>query len=304
MNDITLTNTNLDLKLNVDSFLNYIDVSKKTIVTYQIALKQFIGYLYQKVIKQPNRDDIIAYREHLKEYLKPTSVNSYMIAVRNLYKWMEYEEITKDITKNVKGVKLEQRHLKRGLSKEEIQKVLSVCKDTREELIIKLMITCALRVNEVVNIQLEDFYDDKGTIMLRVLGKGRDGLKQDSVKIDERIYDLIKKYIQEYKIKDYLFVSTSRNNNGGMLTTKTIRLIVTDLFKKAGLDMNMISQHSCRHSSCEILLQNGMPINEVSDFMRHKNIATTMIYSKELNKRESIASNIICDIFSKGESNE
>ena len=304
MNDIILTNNNLDLKLNVDSFLKYIDVSKKTIETYQIALKQFVGYLYQKGIKQPSRDDIIAYREHLKEYLKPTSVNGYMIAVRNLYKWMEYEEITKDITKNVKGVKLEQRHLKRGLSKEEIQKVLSVCKDTREELIIKLMITCALRVNEVVNIQLDDFYDDKGTIMLRILGKGRDGIKQDSVKIDERIYDLIKKYIQEYKIKDYLFVSTSRNNNGGMLTTKTIRLIVTDLFKKAELDMNMISQHSCRHSSCEILLENGMSINEVSEFMRHKNIATTMIYSKELNKRESIASNIICDIFSKGESNE
>lgn len=303
MNDITLTNNNLDLKLNVDSFLKYIDVSKKTIETYQIALKQFIGYLYQKGIKQPNRDDIIAYREHLKEYLKPTSVNSYMIAVRNLYKWMEYEEITKDITKNVKGVKLEQRHLKRGLSKEEIKKVLSVCKDTREELIIKLMITCALRVNEVVNIQLNDFYDDKGTIMLKVLGKGRDGIKQDSVKIDERIYELIKKYIQEYNIKDYLFVSTSRNNNGGMLTTKTIRLIVTNLFKKAGLDMNMLSQHSCRHSSCEILLENGMSINEVSEFMRHKNIATTMIYSKELNKRESMASNIICDIFSKGESN-
>lgn len=295
MNDITLTNNNLDLKLNVDSFLKYIDVSKKTIETYQIALKQFIGYLYQKGIKQPNRDDIIAYREHLKEHLKPTSVNGYMIAVRNLYKWMEYEEITKDITKNVKGVKLEQIHLKRGLSKEEIQKVLSVCKDTREELIIKLMITCALRVNEVVNIQLDDFYDDKGTIMLRVLGKGRDGIKQDSVKIDDRIYDLIKKYIKEYNIKDYLFVSTSRNNNGGMLTTKTIRLIVTNLFKKAGLDMNMLSPHSCRHTSVELALESGMSIQEVSESVRHKNIATTMIYSKELNKRESKFANILAD---------
>lgn len=295
MNDIKLTNTNLDLKINIDSFLKYIDVSKKTVETYQIALKQFIGYLYQKGIKQPSRDDIMAYRDHLKEYLKPTSVNSYMIAVRNLYKWMEYEEITKDVTKNVKGVKLEQRHLKRGLSKEEIRKVLSVCKDTREELIIKLMITCALRVNEVVNIQLDDFYDDKGTIMLRVLGKGRDGIKQDSVKIDDRIYDLIKKYIQEYNIKDYLFVSTSRNNNGGMLTTKTIRLIVTDLFKKAGLDMNMLSPHSTRHTSVELALESGMSIQEVSESVRHKNIATTMIYSKELNKRESKFANIIAD---------
>lgn len=120
--------------------------------------------------------------------------------------------------------------------------------------------------------------------------------------INERILNVekgngnvIKKYIKEYNIKDYLFVSTSRNNNGGMLTTKTIRLIVTDLFKKAELDMNMLSPHSTRHTSVELALESGMSIQEVSESVRHKNIATTMIYSKELNKRESKFANILAD---------
>lgn len=297
MQEIILKQKNdLEVENYVDKFLNYIDVSDKTVETYKIALRQFCSYLHEKGIKNPTREEIIEYREYLKEYLKPTSVNAYLIAIRNLYNYLEYEGITKNITKNIKGIKLEQRHLKRGLSQEEIQKVLSVCKDERERLIIKLMITTALRCNEVVNIQLEDFYEDKGVAMLRVLGKGRDNIKQDIVKIDDRLLEDIKTYIQNYNITDYLFVSTSNNNKGGKITTKTIRLIVTDLFKKAGLDMDMLSAHSTRHTSCELALENGLDLREVSEFMRHKNISTTIIYSKELDKRNSMVANTLANV--------
>ena len=297
MQEIILKEKNeLEVENYVDKFLNYIDVSNKTVETYKIALRQFCGYLHEKGIKNPTREEIIEYREYLKEYLKPTSVNAYLIAIRNLYNYLEYEGITKNITKNIKGIKLEQRHLKRGLSQEEIQKVLSVCKDERERLIIKLMITTALRCNEVVNIQLEDFYEDKGVAMLRVLGKGRDNIKQDIVKIDDRLLEDIKTYIQNYNITDYLFVSTSNNNKGGKITTKTIRLIVTDLFKKAGLDMNMLSPHSTRHTSCELALENGLDLREVSEFMRHKSLNTTLVYSKELDKRNSMVANTLANV--------
>ena len=297
MQEIILKEKNeLEVENYVDKFLNYIDVSDKTVETYKIALRQFCSYLHEKGIKNPTREEIIEYREYLKEYLKPTSVNAYLIAIRNLYNYLEYEGITKNITKNIKGIKLEQRHLKRGLSQEEIQKVLSVCKDERERLIIKLMITTALRCNEVVNIQLEDFYEDKGVAMLRVLGKGRDNIKQDIVKIDDRLLEDIKTYIQNYNITDYLFVSTSNNNKGGKITTKTIRLIVTDLFKKAGLDMNMLSPHSTRHTSCELALENGLDLREVSEFMRHKSLNTTLVYSKELDKRNSMVANTLANV--------
>jgi len=280
----------------VKRFLDYIDVSPKTIETYKIALRQFTSYLDRNNISNPTREQIIEYREQLKEYLKPTTVNSYLIAIRNLYQWLEYEEITKDITKNIKGIKLENRHLKRGLSLEEISKVLSVCKDTREELLVKLMINLGLRCNEVVNIELNDFYDDKGIIMLKVLGKARDGLKQDPIKVDNRLFELIKKYVKEYDIQDYLFVSNSNHNHNGKLTTKTIRYIITNLFKKAELDMSKLSTHSTRHTTCELLLENGMPIQEVSEFLRHRQVSTTLVYSKELDQRNSLASNKLADI--------
>lgn len=299
MNQLFIKNGNSEIfsvTNYVNEFLNYIDVSEKTKETYKIALKQFCEYLLGKGINTPTREDIIEYREELKKEHKPNTVNSYLIAIRNLYDYLEYEGITKNITKKIKGIKLEQKHLKRGLSKDEIEKVVNVCKDLREELMIKMMINLGLRCNELVNIQLEDFYDDKGVIMLKVLGKARNGLKQDSIKVDDRLFDLIKDYVEAYDIKDYLFTSTSNHNKGGKLTTKTIRVTITDLFKRAELDMNMLSSHSTRHSTCELLLENGVDLREVSQFMRHRSINTTTIYAKEINQRNSQTSNLLANL--------
>ena len=295
-NELELKNNNvLNMKTLMERYLNYIDVSDNTTKTYNIGLIQFNEYLKENNIKEPTREDVINFREYLKVDHKPNTVNAYLIAVRNFYSWLEYEDITKDITKKIKGIKLERIHLKRGLSKEEINQVLNVCKDKRETLLIKLMLTCALRINEVANIQLQDFYDDKGVIMLRILGKARNGLKQDSVKIDNRIFDLIKEYCNEYQPSDYLFYSTSNHNKGGKVTTKTLRLIINELFKRANLDMEMLSPHSTRHTSVELALESGISIQEVSEFVRHKSIITTMQYSKELNQRNSTIANTLGD---------
>lgn len=296
MNNIVLKrNDELVIEPLIKRFLNYIDVSDNTIKSYNVGLIQFNEYLKENNIKTPTREDVIAFREQLKETHKPNTVNAYLIAIRNFYSWLEYEDITKDITKKIKGIKLERHHLRRGLSQEEIKDVLSVCKDTREELIIKLTLTCALRVNEVRNIRLEDFYNDKGVIMLRVLGKARDGLKQDSVKIDDRIFELIKQYCREYDVKDYLFFSTSNNNKGNMMSTVSFRKIVNNLFKRANLDMDMLAFHSLRHSACEMLLENNTPVQDVSEFMRHKSISTVINYSKELNVRKNTMTNTLGD---------
>lgn len=295
MENLILNNSKIEISNLIKKYLEYIDVSDNTANTYNVGLMQFNEYLKANAIKEPTREDIINFREILKETHKPTTINTYLIAIRNFYNWLEYEGICKDITKKIKGIKLEQIHLKRGLSKEEIAKVLSCCKDDRELLLVQLMISCALRVNEVVNITINDFYNDNGVVMLKVLGKGRDGIKQDLVKIDNRIYDLIKEYVRKYQITDYLFTSSSNHNKNGKLTGKTIRYIITNLFKKANLDMNMLSTHSTRHTSCELALANGFDIKEVSEFMRHKNIQTTIRYSKEIDKRESMIANNLCD---------
>lgn len=291
MNGIMKNNNQNLVVLNynnlIERFLNYIDVSTNTLQTYKRCLKQFMLYLNENNIKNPTREDILNWKEYLMQNNKPNTVNLYLVSVKSLFKWLEYEEITKDITKNIKSITMERKHLKRGLSKEEIKLVLDNCKDIREELLFKLMITCALRENEVVNIRLNDFYKEYDATLLKIMGKGRNGYKSDIVRIDDSLLDLIEIYCKKYNISDYLFTSTSNNNNGGKLNTITIRRLITGLFKKANLDMNKLSTHSTRHSAVELALESGMPIQEVSEMVRHSNISTTMIYTKEIKQRES-----------------
>lgn len=301
INDICRIRTNSEKIFSFsqlkEDFLNYQDVCSNSIETYNRALKQFCVYLEENNIARPTREDIINWREELKETHKPTTINSYLIAVRNFFKYLEYKGIYENITENVKGIKLESNHLKRGFTQEELKKILDVCKNDREKIITLLTFSCALRSSEVVNIRLEDFYLDNGVVMLKVLGKGRDGYKQDSVKIDSRLLEIIKRYIKDNDVTDYLFTSTSNRSKGQKLNTKTIRQEFRKIFKKADIeDIDNVSFHSFRHASVTISLENGMSIQEVSEAVRHKSIATTMIYKNELDKKNSTFSNSLCDI--------
>ena len=60
--------------------------------------------------------------------------------------------------------------------------------------------------------------------------------------------------------------------------------------------MNMLSPHSTRHTSCELALENGLDLREVSEFMRHKSLNTTLVYSKELDKRNSMVANTLANV--------
>ena len=292
-NDLVLREQRLAIPELIEKYLQFIDVSSNTEKTYNVGLKQYYNYLINNNIQNPTRDTIIEFRTYLLEEHKPNTVNSYLIAIRNFYQWLDYEGISKDISKKIKGIKLENIHLKRGLSVEEIQRLINCCEDLKEEVLLKLMLTCGLRVNEVRNIQLEDFYRDGESIMLKILGKGRAGLKQDRVKIDSRLFELIQKYIVLYHITDYLFVSNSNHNKGGMLSDMSIRRAINKLFKKANIDDDMITPHSIRHTTVEQALESGHSIHEVSEFIRHKSIETTMRYSRELDRKNcNICENI------------
>lgn len=282
MNEI-VNRTNLNIYELKEKYLNYIDVSDNTVKTYEVGLLQFINYLQQNDISFPQRKDIINFRNYLEQYHKPTTVNSYIVAVRNFFAWLEYEGFAKDIAKNVKGMKVSNEHKRLSLTVEQCKEVLGNVKDLREKVLFLLATTCGIRANEIVNIRVEDFKEKEGKVCLYLLGKGRD-YKQDYVIITPDILDLIKEYIKVYNISDYLFVSSSNNNKNGKLTTKTIRLMIKDMFARVGIVGDEYSCHSLRHTFATLSIQGGKDIREVSQALRHKNIQTSMIYLHDMER--------------------
>lgn len=295
-NEIITENNFIERKEQLmDAFLRYIDVSLKSQKTYRNGLNSFYEYICTNNIQKPTREDILAFREYIKKNLSISTVNTYMIGVRNFFKWLEYAGIYKNITENVKGVKIGNSHKKEILTQEQCKLILEQAKDSRERAIFLLAITCGLRANELVNIRLSDFKIKQDKICLYVLGKDRD-FKEDFVIIDNNVYKYIQEYIQEYSINDYLFVSTSNHNNNGKLTTKTIRLIVKNMFKRIGIDSKDCSLHSCRHSFATLSIKSGQDIREVSQALRHKSISTTTIYLHDLEKINNTCSSSVSNL--------
>lgn len=279
----------------INKFLNYIDVSDNTLETYKRSLKQFWLYVCENNITNPTRDDVLEWKEYLIENNKPNTVNLYLVSVKNFYKWLEYEEITKDITKNIKSMKISAEHLREAFNLEQIKCMLENCRDLREKMIITLTFSCGIRANELVNIRLSDFKEKNGVLVLYVLGKGRE-YKQDYVVIPESLKNMITNYIKEYEIKDYLFVSTSNHNKGGKITTKTIRCIANNLFEKCGLKDQEHSFHSLRHSFATESIKSGSDIREVSQALRHKSLNVTMKYLHDLERTKNKCSTNVASL--------
>lgn len=272
----------------IQKFLEYIDVSDNTIKEYSAGLKRFFQYCFEKNITQIERKDIIEFREELKALQKsPATINLYLASVKSFFKWLEYEGLYKDVTRNIKALPIERQHKREGVTVEQLKQMLSVCKDTRERLIILIASSTGLRCNELTNIRVQDFVDKNGVICLYVLGKARQGQRTDYVVISNEIYEEVKSYIQSNNITEYLFVSTSNNNKGNIMSTKAVRNIVNKIYAKVGLDPSLYVFHSLRHGFCNISLTNNIDIVEVSKAMRHKSIQTTMNYVRDIEAKDN-----------------
>lgn len=275
-----------------EEFLNYIDVSDLTEQSYASGIKQFGYYLNEMGIKNPTREDVIAFREELKKEHSVATVNAYLSSISAFFKYLEHKGIYEDITNNVKHLTDTNLHKRKFLTIEDCKYILENCKDLREKTIFMLTLNCGLRANEVVNIQLKDFKEINNKVCLYVLGKGRD-YKQDYVIVENNVYETIKKYIQEYNITDYLFVSSSNHNTNGKLTTRSIRRIVNNMYERLGIKEEQLTFHSIRHSFATISIENGADIREVSQAMRHRSINTTQRYLHDLEMINNSCSNIV-----------
>jgi integrase/recombinase XerC len=287
---------NIDSKLSIkdykEEFLKFVDVSNFTLESYSSGIKQFIKYLDKKGISVPEREDVIAFRDEEKELNSVATANSYLSSLRAFFQYLEYNGIYKNITLNVKSLKDTTIHKRKFLTVETCKELLNNCKDLREKVLFSLTLECGLRANEVCNIRLEDFKTIDDKICLYVLGKARD-YKQDYVIVDNQLYELIKKYIVEYNIKDYLFVSTSNNNTGGKLTTTSLRRIINALYERLGIKDEQTTFHSIRHSFATISISNGADIREVSKAMRHSSTSITERYLHDLEMINNQCSNIV-----------
>ena len=306
LQQIQRQNNSLDVVRTLDfnifeRFINYLDASPKTVETYKKALRQFFNYLGVHGIRQPQREDVLAFRDDLKASgLKPTTVQNYITATRIFFKWTEQEGLYPNIAEHVKGAKLDKNHKKDYLTSRQAKEVLAgVQTDSEEGLrnyaILSLMVTGGLRTIEVSRADVGDLRTVGENTVLFVQGKGREE-ETEYIKISAPVEKAIRTYLKARDLtteEQPLFTSTSNNSRGKRITTRTVSAIVKNALKNAGYDSARLTAHSLRHTAITLALLAGREITEVQQFARHANLNTTMIYNHALDQAKNGCSDAI-----------
>ena len=282
-------------------YIDFLDSSPKTVETYTRALRQLFSYFSLNGITQPTRADILAFRDELKASgHKPTTVQNYITATKIFFSWTEQEGLYPNVADHLKGAKLDREHKKDYLTSRQVKEVLagvdrSTEQGLRDYAMLFLMVTGGLRTIEVSRANIGDLRTLGDNSVLYVQGKGREE-KTDYIKLSAPAEQAIRAYLKARGEKDEeapLFSSTSNNNRGARLTTRSVSGIVKTRLQQAGYDSEKLTAHSLRHTAVTLSLLAGKDITEVQQFARHANIATTMIYNHALDKAKNGCSEAI-----------
>lgn len=79
------------------------------------------------------------------------------------------------------------------------------------------------------------------------------------------------------------------------MSTRSISGIIKARLRSAGYDSERLTAHSLRHTAVTLSLLGGNSLQEVQQFARHSNIATTQIYAHNLDRAKNKCENTIAN---------
>ena len=202
--------------------------------------------------------------------------------LRSFYKYLMLENIVEiSPLELIEGPKLS-RKIPSVLSPSEIRRIMEVIDMSdsnghRNRAIIETLYACGLRVTELVNLRLSNFYPDVEYI--KVIGKND---KERIIPIGSEAIRFINLYIHKVRKKgriadgfeDIIFL----NRSGKTLTRVMIFTIIKKLAALAGIEKN-VSPHTFRHSFATHLIEGGANLRAIQDMLGHESITTTEIYT-------------------------
>lgn len=206
----------------------------------------------------------------------------FLSGIRAFYKYLLLENmVNQDPTELIDGPKLS-RKIPDVLSFEEISLMLdhidlSQAQGHRNRALLETLYACGLRVSELINLKISEFYHEVEYI--KVTGKGNKEriVPMGAEAIKQNLY-YIEHYRNHQKIaegcEDYLYL----NRRGKPLSRVMIFLIIKDLAAQVGIDKK-VSPHTFRHSFATHLVEGGADLRAVQDMLGHESITTTEIYT-------------------------
>ena len=240
-----------------------------------------------------NQNTFLEFKRHLaaRNDIAIATKSKYLTVARVFLKELNRQGvIPADITLNIKSFQQTKKHKKFGLNQTEVDLLLAEVdqlpenfSNARLKAIIALLVFQGLRQVEVIRLDAEDVSPSQMIALIH--GKGRDD--KEPIDLHPHTVEALERYMNHCKVRSGpLFISNSNNNQGGRLSTKSIRNIVTAFLKNLNIDN---STHGFRHYFTTKLIELfSNDLLTVAKFTRHKSVETLQVYNDNISRKNNL----------------
>ncbi len=225
-------------------------------------------------------DYLIHQRDH--EKLRPSTLNQCVVALRMFYReflgldWRLWREFT--IARD--------RPLPQVMSREETRMIFVSVRENRFKAPLAVIYHCGLRVSEAVRLRPSDIDSARGVV--RILnGKGG---KNREVPIAPEMIERLRAYWSFHRNPRWLFPGVGRGwkehhrklqvamaASEEHMSVASLQMALKVVVAASGVKKN-VTPHTLRHSFATHLLEEGVSIRQVSEYLGHSSLTSTLIY--------------------------
>lgn len=259
--------------------------SRKTEERYITFSRLIVKILGNIDVVEFDERKIRAWRETLIKYQSPDTVRGYVVCLRKFLKYCERRFELKVTIENIKIPRREKRRIEILTSAEVEDFIAEISKRKRgyseqnrlrNIAIAKLIYCSGLRVSEVCRLNKNSIKNRQMTI----IGKS---LEPRLCFINKDTEDAIRDYLElRYDNEQALFIS---NQNGRRITESNIQRVFQRVCENSNGRFERVHPHTLRHCFATRLLDRGVDIVYIQDFMGHQSLDTTKVYMHYSNNR-------------------
>ena len=256
--------------------------SKKAVNRQTNTLKQYTREIYNmlaflgKRIEDITGMDLRYYYGVMREQrgIRMSTMQTRLHYLSSFWDFLTTEELVHgNPVKKVGLLKLE-KTIKKPYSAADMEALRTSCSTLRDRALVEFLYSTGVRVSELVALNVGDI--EMGRQELIVYGKGS---KERKTYLTDSAKFYLRRYLQtrsdEECINDRpLFVTL--DNPHDRLTVAGVQYMLRQLGRRAGVEN--VHPHRFRRTIATDLLNRGMPIEQVKEFLGHEKLDTTMIY--------------------------